>query len=68
MADDSGPPPCMQKVRAACKRRGAAGAKGFSRLVIMASFILMSLALLGGTPKKNLVGCAARFPKPLAYL
>lgn len=31
MADDSGPPPCMQKVRAACKRRGAAGAKGFSR-------------------------------------
>lgn len=33
MADDSGPPPSLQKVRAACKKRGATGVKGLSRFV-----------------------------------
>lgn len=31
MADDNGPPPSLQKVRAACKKRGATGAKGLGR-------------------------------------
>ena len=44
MTDDSGPPPSLQKVRAACKKRGATGVKGLSRL-FMASFILISMAL-----------------------
>lgn len=34
MADDNGPPPSLQKVRAACKKRGATGAKGLGRWFI----------------------------------
>lgn len=34
MADDNGPPAALEKVRVACKRRGATGAKGLGRLLI----------------------------------
>ena len=34
MADDSGPPACLQKVRLVCKKRGAVGAKGLGRWFI----------------------------------
>ena len=44
MADDSAPPPSLQKVRAACKRRGATGAKGLARWFI-STIILSSRAL-----------------------
>ena len=33
MAED-GPPPSLQKVRAACKKRGTTGAKGLGRWFI----------------------------------
>lgn len=44
MADDSGAPPSLQKVRAACKKRGAIGAKGLGRWYI-STIILTSRPL-----------------------
>lgn len=43
MAED-GPPPSLQKVRAACKKRGATGAKGLGRWFI-STIILTCRAL-----------------------